>query len=164
MFKSKPLLDTGLVHLACCVSHTVLQHALSNCQLFVCSNYTRKRATRQAPPQFDHQTYGHSKAYSYTSRPLPPNYDMYPVTTNTTLPPSTLHHTAARYPYSSLDTSSTAYNTVNTVNHQRVSSRDRDHIYESAIVTATDDVAVENGVSERQYFDLDPNYTRTHQS
>ncbi len=71
------------------------------------------------------------------------------------------------YPTTTRNTLGPPSSTYNTVNHQRLSSiRDRDHIYESAIiipattsagVTASDDDAL----SERHYFDLDPNVAHT---
>ena len=61
---------------------------------------------------------------------------------------------SATYAFS--DTSST----YNTINQQRLSTRD--HIYESTfapnLATVTDEVAGEDTASEHKYFVLDPNY------
>ena len=96
--------------------------------------YISKYARRECRPTMhvEHLTYG-CKDYSY-SRPLPPSYDLHTSTRNS-MPPTALQ--SATYAFS--DTSST----YNTVNQQRLSTRD--HIYESTfapnIVKVRDDVA-----------------------
>ena len=116
---------------------------------FIISKY----AKREPPPPMhvDHLTYG-CKDYPY-SRPLPPSYNLHTSTRNS-MPTTALQ--SATYAFS--DTSST----YNTINQQRLSTRD--HIYESTfapnLATVTDEVAGEDTASEHNYFVLDSNYVR----
>ena len=117
---------------------------------FITSKYAKKET--QPPMHVDHLTYG-CKDYPY-SRPLPPSYDLHTSTRNS-MPPTALQ--SATYAFS--DTSST----YNTINQQRLSTRD--HIYESTFspnsVTVTENVPEEGTTSEHNYFVLDSNYVHS---
>ena len=116
---------------------------------FDTSKYAKKEV--RPPMHVDHLTYG-CKDYPY-SRPLPPSYDLHTSTRNS-MPPTALQ--SATYAFS--DTSST----YNTINQQRLSTKD--HIYESTflpnVVTETGNVVHGDTSSEHKYFVLDPNYVR----